>query len=290
MERTEKNWEEYRRLWRDSFGDTEKYMQYYFSRKADRSCVFRDREAGQLCSMAFFTVYDAVLLGRNCRLPYIVGVATDVARRHQGRMTRVLQQGMEKMKKQGYPLVFLSPADPALYTPLGFVPGYKRETTLLEGEGHFSLQVHPWDRLGETEKQQAARFAEDQLRKEPFDLHLVHHREYCDEVNRELKALEGNLLVLADGEKIVGTANWIVEDGSCQVTELICERESAAAVLESLLAWGEGEPLTIDDSTFISHVKGEGIRRKKQDKPYLMYRPLGQDSLEGLRCYINDIT
>ena len=281
---------EYRRLWRDAFGDTEPYMDYYFSRKAVRSEIFEDREKGRLCSMAFFTQYDAVLFGESCRLPYIVGVATDERRRHEGRMTRILLRGMESMKRQGCPLVFLSPADPAIYESLGFVPACERETTTLEGTGRYSLRIRPWDTLTLEEKEQAAAFAEERLQQERFDLHLVHHRAYYDEVHRELQALEGNLLVLYEKKDVVGVANWIVEDGRQEVTELICLRESAACVLESLQAWGRGEKLLIDDSVFISHVKGVGIRRKKQTNPYLMYRMVGRETSAGLTCYVNDIT
>lgn len=281
---------EYRRLWRDAFGDTEQYMDYYFSRKAVRSEVFEDREKGKLCSMAFFTMYDAVLFGQNCRLPYIVGVATVRERRHEGRMTRVLLQGMEKMREKGCPLVFLSPADPAIYEPLGFVPGGVRETTILEGNGRFSLRVRSWEMLSQEEKERAAVFAEDRLIRENLDLHLVHHKEYYDEVHRELHSLGGGLLVLDGEDGVEGVANWIVEDGRQEVTELICKRESAHLVMESLQAWCEGKKLIIEDSTFISQVDGTGIRKERQDKPCLMYRMTGQDTPVGLRCYINDIT
>lgn len=290
MDSVERDWREYRKLWREAFGDTEKYMDYYFSDKASRSNLYEDREDGELCSMAFFTMYDAIFQGKPCSLPYIVGVATDERKRHEGRMTRILLRGMEEMKKQGYPLVFLSPADPAIYTPLDFVSGYMRQTTVWERRGHISLQICTWDSLDGGQRRQAAAFAEEQLQKESFDLHLVHHEQYYDEVNRELQALEGNLLVLFGQEKIAGVANWIVEEGQQEITELICRREMAEQVMESLQAWCGDSKLTVDDSTFIAHLHGSGIRHKKQETPYLMYRLLGAYSSGSLRCYVNDIT
>lgn len=281
---------DYRQLWRDAFGDTEQYMDYYFSRKAVWSQVFEDREKGELCSMAFFTMYDAIFLGQKCRLPYIVGVATARERRHEGRMTRVLLRGLEKMREESCPLVFLSPADPAIYEPLGFVPVDLRETAVWEGSGHFSLQVRSWGALSQEEKGQAALFAERQLQRENFDLHLVHHRTYYDEVHRELQSLDGSLLVFYGKNGVEGVANWIVEDGKQEVTELICVRESAARVLESLQAWCGGDKLIIEDSVFISHLEGGEIRKKRQDKPGLMYRMTGQTTPVGLQCYVNDIT
>lgn len=285
-----KDWSEYRQLWGKAFGDSEKYMDYYFMNKAVRSNVCEDRENNALCSMAFFTLYDAVLQGEICRLPYIVGVATDERKRHEGRMTKVLSGGMDQMRKQGCPLVFLSPADPSIYRPLGFVSGYMRQTTIWEGGGDASLFVCPWDSLDEEQRQQAAIFAEEQLKKEAFDLHLIHHKKYYDEVNREMQALEGALLVLFEQERVVGVANWIVEEGRQEITELICRREVAKRVLGSLQAWCGGDRLTVDDSTFIDHLGESGLRRRAQEKPYLMYRFLGSGDRARLRCYVNDIT
>lgn len=281
---------EHRDLWRRAFGDTKRYMDYFFCRKAPRSEAWEDRAGNRLCSMAFFISYDAILRGRQCRLPYIVGVATEPDYRHQGRMTHVLTEGMKQVQDRGCPLVFLSPADPAIYSPLGFIPAYWRETTVLQGEGRFSLRIREWDSLCGKEKEMAAQFAEERIRQEGFDLHLVHHTAYYEEVNRELQALEGSLLVLYHGEEIAGVANWIREEGCQEVTELICRREWGIEVLESLQAWVQGERLLVEDSTFISHVEAIGIRRKKQKTPYLMYRMLDGTVDTGLRCYVNDIT
>lgn len=281
---------EYRELWRKAFGDTELYMDYFFSRKAPWSEVWEDWVGNRLCSMAFFISYDAIFRGETCRLPYIVGVATEPEYRHQGRMTYVLTEGMKRMQGKGCPLVFLSPADPAIYKPLGFIPAYWRETTILQGPGRFSLRVREWDRLCAEEKEQAAHFAEEQIRQEGFDLHLIHHAAYYEEVNRELCALDGSLLILYQGEQVVGAANWIQEEGCQEVTELICRREWGTEVLESLQAWVQGERLAVEDSNFISHIEGTGIERRKQKRPYLMYRMLDGSEDVGLRCYINDIT
>lgn len=282
--------DECRRLWRAAFGDTEEYMDYYFQCKAPRSEIFADRMRGKLCSMAFFTFYDAMFCGRNVRIPYIVGVATERNRRHEGRMTRVLSRGIDEIKKRGCPLAFLSPADPAIYEPLGFVAADVRQTTVLTGAGRMSRRIRTWDELTGTEKEQAAAFAEQQLGREKFDLRLIRHPAYYNEINRELRSLGGDLLVLYGEKGIEGIANWIQEEGKPEITELICKKEDAAGVMESLSARSGEKPLIIDDSYFISHVEGDGIRRHRQEKPYLMYRVLEDGFPSRLKCYVNDIT
>ena len=285
-----KDFREHHELWRNAFGDTEDYMEYYFAEKAHGSQVREDRENGRLCSMAFFTEYDALFRGRKCRLPYIVGVATREERRHEGRMTRILSEGIDWWQERKCPLVFLSPADPAIYDPLGFVPIYWRESTFVEGKGNLSLEISCWDELSSDQKHKVANFAEEQICEKNFDLHLVHHAAYYEEVHRELQALDGALLVFFAKKRIVGVANWICEDGKNEVTELICLPGESEKVVESLQAWVRGESLMIDDSMFLEGLNKKGMQKKRQEKPYIMCRSLLGEKLDGLRCYINDIT
>lgn len=57
----DRNWTAHRELWERAFGDTETYIQYYFANKAPRSRCFDNWQEKQLCAMAFFTPYEAVL-------------------------------------------------------------------------------------------------------------------------------------------------------------------------------------------------------------------------------------
>lgn len=291
MIKDQNDYQEYRQLWRAAFGDAEMYMDYYFMQKAPQSEIWENRQDGQLCAMAFVKLYDAVLKGVECRLPYIVGVATREDKRHEGRMTKILTEGLAEKQKQGYPLAFLSPADTAIYEPLGFICAYQRQSTIFEGKGHFSLQVREWSDLTAEKKEQTSEFVGRQLQKEAFDLYLKHSVCYYEEVHRELQALEGALLVFFEGCNVVGIANWIQEAAKHEVTELICHRDMAEKVLESLQAQVSGRGIVIEDSMFLSHLpEGNGIYRKQQEQPYLMYRILQDSCPADLSCYINDIT
>ncbi len=282
--------QEHRQLWKEAFDDTEKYMEYFFFAKAPGSQILEDREDGQLCSMAFFTEYDAVLCGQKCRLPYITGVATGEKYRHEGRMSRILSEGMEWWRRRECPLVFLSPADTAIYEPLGFVPVYHRETTILEGTAKQSLKIMRWNELSTAQKKKTSEFAEKWISFLKNELHLLHHVAYYEEVHRELQALDGSLLIFIQEDEIVGVANWIYEAMENEVTELICIPHKAKRVAESLLAWIPGDTVKIDDSAFLGELHEEGILREKQKKPYIMCRSLCNRDLTYLRCYINDIT
>ena len=279
-------------LWRDCFGDTEQYMKFYFEKKAPASDVFEDWEGNKLCSMAFFTPYDAVFLGEKCVVPYVVGVATRADKRHEGRMTKVLTEGMAHFRGKKSPLVFLSPADPAIYKPLGFRETYWKEVFEYTGAGKLSLTVRRWDELSERKKQEAALFAESRIESLQRDFHLIHHVSYYNQVHEELKALDGALYVFFEGEKIAGVANWICEDGENEVTELICAADKGIVVLESLLAVCEGISLKVEDSTFLpkSELKKRGIAVRREKNPYMMYRMLCETCERPLSAYMNDIT
>jgi predicted acetyltransferase len=263
-------------------------MDFFFSEKALRAERWEDSDGEELYSMAYAIPYDAVLYGTPCRIPYLIGVATEEKYRHQGRMTKLLEAGIEKLSDAGYPLVVLSPADPAIYEHMDFLPAYQRETTVIDAADHASLNIRRWCELSEQQKQALASFAEEQIQKKDFDLHFVHHRDYYECTDRELQALSGSLLEICEDDRIVGAANWIQEDGCQEITELICLREKADEVLKSLSAWVPGESMTVDDSTFIRHVTGAGIRRREQKNPYIMCR-MTEVERTLPRCYINDI-
>lgn len=285
---------EHRNLWHRAFHDTEQYIDYFFDRKAPRSWCVENWEAGQLCTMAFFIPYEAVLYGKVVNLPYIVGVATEEKFRRQGRMKQMLCEGMNLQKKEGRPLVFLSPADPAIYEPLGFQPVYRRETFCLTGSGKASCDVYKWNELNQTQKEEISALAEEILSREQFDLRIVHSVSYYEEVHAELQSLNGALLTFWQEGEPVAVANWICEDEKHEVTEWIGEQKEREKVLQSLLWYVQGE-VDIEDTYFLQGIKLTAtdlanIQRREQKHPYLMVRMLDESVPMPERCYINDIT
>lgn len=285
---------EHRNLWYRAFGDTEQYIDYFFDRKVPRSCCVENWEGRQLCTMAFFIPYEAVLYGSIVTLPYIVGVATEEKFRRQGRMKKMLQEGMDIQKKEGKPLVFLSPADPAIYEPLGFQPVYWRETFHLAEPGKASFDVYKWDELDQAQKERISALAEKILSGEQFDLRLVHSVSYYEEIHAELQSLNGALLTFWQEGEPVAVAHWICEDGKHEVTEWVGAREVGEKGMQTLLWYVQGE-VDIEDTYFLQGIKLTAaglanIQCKKQKHPYLMVRMLDRAVPVPERCYINDIT
>lgn len=274
-------------MWQEIFGDTTEYVEYYFANKAKRSTLYRDEVGDELASMAFFTPYAAYYRGKRCEVPYIVGVATKPLYRGEKRMTKLLTKGVKEWFDKGAPFVFLSPASAEIYTPLGFQGIYQRETTEVRRVGKEHYLVKDWKTLTSHEKTSMISFVAEKL--EAFDLYLEHSLSYYEEVQKELEALAGSVLVLFQGEKVMAVANYIHEE-NYEITELICHRGDAEAVVDSLLAYAHTDYMVFEDSYFISEWQGEGISRKKQKEPYIMWKTKEHTSEEICSCYINDIT
>ncbi len=281
-----------RELWKDCFGDTDSYIRFYFSEKVVKSRVYTDYDGEKLASMAFFTPYPVVYRGLRQTASYIVGVATRGEYRHQGRMTRLIRQGISRDRDAGNALVYLSPADTAIYEPLGFRGVYWRQTTYVDTGGMTGggeCRIMPFARLDHAARESVADFGNRILEEEGFDLYIYRSGEYYETVSREMQALAGDVLVFYCGNEIAGVAGYIREEGRDIVTELICQRSRAEAVVETLARFVPGEEIRIEDSYFISRLNGKHYRREPQGLPYIMCRMLAGGRLPE-KCYINDIT
>ena len=279
-----------RDLWKRSFGDSDEYIDYYFEHKVPKSICLTDYEDETLCSMAFLTPYEADLFGEVKSIPYLVGVATDFAYRHQGKMTKMLKEAFAQLCEKGVPLVFLSPADAAIYKGLGFASYHWRETMVLCGRGEHSLQICPWAVLKRDEKNFVAEKVENLLQAERFDLHLIHSATYYEEVNCELQALNGAVWTVWKNGTPIAAANYICEEGKHEFTEVVCDRQEACDVLNNFMHELSLEKIFVEDCYFLQNAKTMAQKVEKQVHPYIMIKKLGVDECAVRTCYINDIT
>ncbi len=278
---------ELRQLWKTAFGDTDRYIKYYFSSKADKSHICTDWEGDTLCAMAFFTPYSVMYRGKECVAPYLVGVATDERFRRQGKMTKVLTEGLLAAKEEGAPVAFLCPENPEVYKKLGFCPAYYRETFITKKRGTQTLSVTSYMALDETEQDLVVKFTANCLESQKFDLYMKRSRMYYAEVCRELQALDGELLVLREQKRIVAVVNLIHED-EYEVTECVALPEYTEPILDSLTGALQTERIWIEDTHFLK--PGDYVEIEKQEKPYIMILPFNESWEDVMTCYINDIT
>lgn len=285
---------DHKELWLKIFGDTPKYADFYFKEKAKNSIVYSKYDDQDLVSMAFFTPYDVVFRGRECRCPYVVGVATSPEYRHRGYMKMLLEQGLMDSKLQGMKLAFLCPADENIYKPLGFESVCYQKHIEVTGHQTKWYSVGSFSHMDAATKHGAAEFANAQLYASDLDLYIKRSVHYYDTLYKEAKALGGKVLVVREGAIVRGVAVYIHESDEYEVTEVICDPADGLKVMESVCAYiGEDKTkkIEIDDTYFLRDVVGEGITVHQMEKPHMMVKALQWDvDIHGLRVYINDLT
>ena len=286
----------HKELWKEAFGDTDQYIDYYFKEKAGRSRVYSKYVDDALVSMMFFTPYEVVYRGRGIICPYIVGVATKESHRRRGYMRMLLEQGLKEAEARGCELAFLCPADESIYEPFGFLGVQYRKQLTVSGCGlvRGRYAVSCFADLTEEEKTQAAAFAADRLASSDFDLYMKRSVAYYEGVQKEMEALDGGVLVMREGPAIHGIAAYTYEEGQYDVTELLCAVPDGPEAVETVcgfLTKGSGEAVLFSDGQFLDQVDGVGIIRKTERRPSIMLKELAESRVaERLRVYINDIT
>lgn len=110
-----------RALWEEAFPeDSMGFCDYYFTEKVRDNKILVSEEDGRIRSMVHLNPYQVKVRDRSCRLDYIVGVATAMDSRRQGRMRGLLCRMLEDMYQEQKPFTFLMPADPKIYEPFDF--------------------------------------------------------------------------------------------------------------------------------------------------------------------------
>ncbi len=214
--------EKARTLWSQAFfEDSEEFDQYYFTEKIKDNQILVKEEDGTIISMLHLNPYK-IRLGTCCtRLNYIVGVATDEERRHQGHMRDLLSKMLQDGWKKGEPFTFLMPADKAIYEPFGFrfifdKPQNQLKSKILDEfkakrqEGNLRLETYMAEALtGDRERiKELADFMEVWL-SERFQVYAVRDWLYMKNLLMELASEDGCIELFYEGSRLKGIrADW----------------------------------------------------------------------------------
>lgn len=113
--------EKHRALWQQAFGDSDAFLDAFFTTAyaPERCCSIYDGE--NLVAAAYW--FDMTLYGQ--KLAYIYAVATDENYRHQGYCRRLMEEIHHALRRDGYDMAVLVPADAGLakmYGAMGYLP------------------------------------------------------------------------------------------------------------------------------------------------------------------------
>lgn len=283
----------HKQLWRNTFGDNDAYLEYFFGEKAKKGIVYSRYDNRDVVSMLFAFYYDVVFRGERCQCSFITGVATDEQHRRKGYMKVLLDQSFEEAMRQKAPLAYLIPLQEEVYRNFGFQSVQYGKDLYVRGRQKKWFGTASYRRVDDETKARVAEFANSQLYAIGMELYRYRSVEYYDELAHEMKVLGGKVVVLREHGFIYGVAAYTCEEGRWEIRELLCAPEDGEKVLETVCEYileGADEEIVVKDTYFLPNLTGEGVRYEEQTRPRIMVKSLTGESLEDLKVYINDLT
>ena len=219
------------RLWQDTFGDSDAFVRLFFTR------VYRPQNAlttcldGRLATMLHLVPYALRIGHRTLPAAYICGVSTRPEARGRGLMTDLMRRALRTMRRRGFALTMLVPAEPWLfdvYARLGYVHPIP---TCDEQLATADLPLAPPDiRIAPcTDARLYAAFNRLQRRR---PCTILHSRRDFDTIRLDCEADGGSVLVaLSDGRPAGFLFEAPEEGGAVRVKELLAADRGTETVL-----------------------------------------------------------
>lgn len=342
---------ECRTLWKNCFHDSEAYMDYYFDEKCKDNHILMDEEDGHVVSMVHLNPYQLMYQGRKIKSYYIVGVSTEEKFRKQGRMRKLLEQAFLQMKEEQIPFTYLMPVNKKIYEPFDFRTIYVQERILVKGielkgakeelereeeairiakeeaelkaawisrphkerkaaADRISMKYFP--ELTELEQEKVISYCNKKLSKE-FDIYTVRDKEYYGDLQKEMKAMKGNVAVFwkADYEKesekgasieednMIGVIPYGMENGYIEVIEALVENGFTEEIVEIILKQAElsdKSKIQFYETYFLDKnvLEKMGMELEVTQKEAIMAKALDDDEtfdafFDGQKVYLNEI-
>lgn len=271
-----------RKLWEEVFEeDTEKFLNYYDGCVADHNHIFGEKEDGELVSMVQLNPYRVRMGEQEADSYYIVAVATRESCRHQGRMRGLLKESMQEMYQEKIPFTFLMPASESIYLPFDFVTVY-RQSMLSCGSVMKSHYKEKWKCIP-CDKAQLGKLAEwsNTFLKKHSDVSTVRTESYYQRIWKEQASMNGQILLLLEGEKMKGYCftgyegsgeAWEIATGELQENDREGDGQASAnqKAVEALTDWfARKDQLPMRICGFLPGTNIEGIPFRE-----ISYRPM----------------
>lgn len=129
-----------RQLWREAFGESEEFLDLFFSAAYDPKRCFVAVEDGSPGAMLYW--FDCEYRGR--RVAYLYGIATAQSHRGRGLATALMEKAQDYLEKLGYVAALLVPAGESLfrlYEQRGYrTVGFLSEQTVMAAAAPLALR------------------------------------------------------------------------------------------------------------------------------------------------------
>ena len=214
-------------LWRTCFGDPEPFIDLYFSR------VYKDENAltleknGHIVSALQILPYTMTLNGTVVPVAYVGGVCTDPKERGKGYMRQLMWEAMKEMKRRGFALTALIPAESWLfdyYRQFGYAEVFRYSPTDYSDSSLKSLQPITVVPSTELEDKDLYVYMDTKLRERPAC--VLHSFDDFITIRKDFQLAGGDVFAALDEkQQIMGMAFAFPMEGVLIVKECLFDSE-----------------------------------------------------------------
>ena len=293
-------------MWQEIFKDPETFADYYYQTMYEKNRIYtmwaeddqevdtnvndskkqmvsmqEKTEAKKLCGMIHLNPYQMKLQEEVMELDYIVGVAVDETMRRRGIMRTMLQTTMEEMRKNKKPFTFLMPAKEAYYTPFDF--RFVSDRFLCHVSFDKSFMDGTLELVSYTEEEQEKLDGFCHKFWEQFMIAPIRTKAYWEQMNKELLAEKGEILLLKRQNQICGYLTYVMEENTPLIREVVT-KESVKEVIETFAKVKEVKNLKVYLDWFhnLEEIKNIGNKMQQvsvETVPTIMFRILDVETM-----------
>ena len=233
--------EDFRRLWRICFGDSDGFCHWFFENRFSPShsvCLEQDGEL-RSCMQAF--PYTVSIRGRNVKGAMLCGVSTHPNHRKKGYMGKIFSYTMEVLREKGIAVAVHTPAVLESYFSFGHepvadacyllaeeIPFYEKKADVFFLEGEKRMRAYPcYSQFASHYSGMIQRTEDDFLRK-------------LDDYEAD-----GGKCLAYGKEEIEAYVCFYSTEAELTCVEAVGAKEALHHVVEGMLAYGRGKSLSV---------------------------------------------
>lgn len=224
-------------LWKQSFGDSDEFIELFFNRVYKEENTLTIRKNNQIISVLQIVPYEMTFWGAKVTAGYICGVCTLPSERGKGWMKQLMQEAIDEIQRRKYILTVLIPASEWLfnyYHNFGYATVFDKseEIHTRSNEKNEKIRIVA---LTETLFDQAYDFYNRiQQQRECAILHSAYD---FKTIHKECMLDGGNIWIALQNSKIIGLA-LVVPTGNDElyIKEIIYDHpETKTSIIQSVL-------------------------------------------------------
>ena len=249
------------------FGDSDAYLDFYRRIMMPKNKVLTVYEGDRLVSMMHLNPYNLHVGRPLTDSYYIVAVATEEDKRHQGLMAGLMQRAMTAMYAEDIGFTYLMPADEDIYKPFDFTTVWTKQMWKVRKNALAAdmekLHFKNWLDATDAEKKETAEYTAKMLHG-PRYVYCRRTVPFYDRIAEEMDAAGGELLICyreapatvagyGSRAELYGMMSYMLEERAVEVIEILTPEENTGRVfLKNLWQRREGEfdaMLLLEDSS-----------------------------------------